>query len=129
MGVLTKIIDWNRSPEGLLTIASLGIEKFRVANHRIEDNGLITGNVEVSEKEVNVQLISQNIINATGREFKNLLPLFSRIGEANPSSIESIYKLADFLNLPYSTRVKILMSENSYEMLELVHNFISPENT
>ena len=128
-GVLTKIVDWNASQEGLLTITALGTEIFMVADHRIEDSGLITGNIEVKDKKNTTLLAAQNIIKTTQGKFKSLLPLFSKIGLAKPSSVESIYRLADSLNLPYSIRVKLLMSENSDQMLELVHNFVLLENT
>ena len=126
-GVLAKIIDWNHSPDGLLQITSLGAKKFTVLNHRIEKNGLITGEIVIKCEKNDVPIVSENVSRALERKFRQILPLLSEIGEENPISIEAVYKLVDLLKLPYSTRVKILMSENLDEMLELVHNFVLPK--
>ena len=129
VGVLAKIIDWDRSADGLLQITASGTEKFTVESYSIENNGLVIGEVEVGNEDNGIELAAQNVSQTIEEKFRDLLPLLTSVRQENLNSVELIYKLADFLSLPYSARVKILMSENLNEMLELVHNFVLPKNT
>lgn len=45
-GTQVRIVDWDRQPDGLLGITVLGEEKFRIHELKVEDDGLVVGEVE-----------------------------------------------------------------------------------
>ncbi|MGI9301553.1 MAG: LON peptidase substrate-binding domain-containing protein, partial [Gammaproteobacteria bacterium] len=55
-GTLAKIFDWESLPDGLLGITASIESKIRIADSRLEPNGLLVGEVEVLEQETDAPL-------------------------------------------------------------------------
>lgn len=130
IGTLARIVDFNQLPEGLLGLATIGGERFRVRTHRRLDDGLNVGEVEWLGVESRSDLPD---------EYAHLAPLLdslmSELGEAyrhverSPMDAGWVsYRLAEVLPLTVESRQFCLELERPLERLRLLDALITRES-
>lgn len=130
MGTLARIVDFNRLPEGLLGLETIGHERFRVRTHRRESDGLNVGEVEWFDGEPSCALPDEYA------HLSQLLEgLLTELGEAYrhvercPMDAAWVgYRLAEILPLTAESRQFCLELERPLERLRLLDALITRES-
>lgn len=130
MGTLARIVDFSRLPEGLLGLATLGGERFRVRAHRVQSDGLNVGEVEWLDAEPASELPDEYA------HLPSLLEsLLAELGEAyrhverQPTDAGWVgYRLAELLPLTIESRQFCLELAQPLERLRLLDALITRES-
>ncbi len=56
MGVVARIADWHQRHDGLLGITAIGVQRFRIASVKVQDNQLTVARVELLENDPVIEL-------------------------------------------------------------------------
>lgn len=130
IGTLARIVDFNRLPEGLLGLETIGGERFRVRAHRRQSDGLDVGEVEWLGLDPPSELPD---------EYAHLAPLLEgllsqlddayRHVERSPRDAAWVgYRLAEVLPLTAASRQFCLELERPLERLRLLDALITRES-
>jgi Lon protease-like protein len=131
IGTLARIVDFNQLPEGLLGLATIGHERFRVRTHHRQADGLNLGTVEWLDTEP--QAVVPGEYEHLAEVLEKLLPELGdhyRHVERNPRDASWVgYRLAEILPLTVESRQFCLELERPLERLRLLDALISREST
>lgn len=124
-GTLARIVDFYTEPGGLLGIAALGGERFRVARTRMRDNGLVHGDVQFRPESPQQPMPAEFGLLATILE-----RLLARSGGPDAAAEQSRYddavwvgyRLAEALPLAAHEHQELLQLDDPLERLQrLMH--------
>ncbi len=127
VGTLARVVDFAQLPEGLLGLATIGHERFRVRAHHRQGDGLNVGEVEWLDDEPSADLPEE--FEHLGQVLEKLLP---ELGEqyshvvSKPRDASWVgYRLAEILPLTAESRQFCLELERPLERLRLLDALIS----
>lgn len=126
-GTLARIVDFSQLPQGLLGLATIGVERFRVRTHRRQNDGLNVGEVDWLEAEPRTELpeeyahlaeVLENLLSELGEEY-------GRIERSSRDASWVGYRLAEILPLTVESRQFCLELEHPLERLRLIDALIT----
>jgi Lon protease-like protein len=130
IGTLARIVDFNQLPEGLLGLATIGGERFRVRSHRVQSDGLNVGEVEwlgldppseLPEEYVHLSELLESLLAELGEAYQHVEP--------SPKDAAWVsYRLAEILPLTVESRQFCLELERPLERLRLLDALITRES-
>ncbi len=126
-GTEAVIEDFGNGADGLLTLQVRGMRRFHVNRTRVRDNGLIVGDVEWREADLDDPLRPEHALLATV-----LQHFLEKVGgehsKAKPAQFDDAawvgWRLAEFLPLSDAQRLSILQEDDPHERLELLLRFM-----
>jgi uncharacterized protein len=128
IGTAARIVDFDQMPDGLLGIACVGEQKFRVESRRVQADGLNTGTVTWLTPEAPAPLPPQHA--HLGQLLRRVLP---QLGEAyrvvQPRFEDASWvgaRLAEILPIGLSDRQECLELDDALARLERLSPFIHP---
>ena len=129
VGTVARVVDFTQLPEGLLGLATVGHERFRVRTHRLEADGLNVGEVDMLEAEPAAELPAEYVHLA--EVLQKLLPelgdQYSHVA-TNPRDASWVgYRLAEILPLTMESRQYCLELEHPLERLRLLDTLIAKQ--
>jgi len=129
VGTVARVVDFTQLPEGLLGLATVGHERFRVRTHRLEADGLNVGEVDMLEAEPAAELPAEYVHLA--EVLQKLLPelgdQYSHVA-TNPRDASWVgYRLAEILPLTMESRQYCLELEHPLERLRLLDALIAKQ--
>lgn len=126
VGTVARVVDFTQLPEGLLGLATVGQERFRVRTHRLEADGLNVGEVDVLDAEPAEELPAEYVHLAEVLE--KLLPelgeQYSHVASKPRDASWVGYRLAEILPLTMESRQFCLELESPIERLRLLDALI-----
>ena len=126
-GTYARIIDWDRSSNGLLGITIQGEQRFRILQSQVLENNLIMGTVDWLAKEVEVELQPRYLVlqgMVADLIMKYQLPFSTDPGRLN-DAVWLSYRLAEILPISLNRKQKLLVMDDSNERMDKLHHWIS----
>jgi Lon protease-like protein len=130
IGTLARIVDFNQLPEGLLGLATIGDQRFRVRSHRVQSDGLNVGEVEwlgldapseLPEEYVHLAELLESLLAELDEAYQHV--------ERSPQDAAWVsYRLAEILPLTVQSRQFCLELERPLERLRLLDALITRES-
>jgi uncharacterized protein len=133
VGCLAKIVDWDMQQLGLLNIRTIGTQRFRTLERRVQKDGLIRADIQPLAADPEVALPDDH--SACGVLIRRLVedlekreddPLKRMV--ASPYEFESAAwvsnRLCEFLPIPLRARQKLMELDDPLARLSLVHQFL-----
>ena len=126
-GTEAVIEDFGSGEDGLLNLHVRGARRFHVNRTRVRDNGLVVGDVESRERDIDDPLRPEHALLATVlRHF--LEKAGGEHSKAGPAQFDDAawvgWRLAEFLPLSDAQRLSILQEDDPHERLELLLRFM-----
>lgn len=129
VGCMAEIIDWDMQQLGVLDIAVIGKQRFRIEASRMEKNGLILAQVLAIGEEPPHPLPKQHQACAT--ILRHIIEHLGVERFAPPlryaDSVWVGYRLAELLPLKRSVRQNMLEMNDSLVRIEILHRFLSQQ--
>jgi Lon protease-like protein len=126
VGTSARIVDFFQMPDGLLGISCIGERKFRVANRRVQSDGLNMGAVEWAPAERSVDLPSEYA--HLGQLLRKVLPELGEIYQAVPKHFDDAAwvsaRLAEILPINLAEKQSCLELDDPVERLARLSPFI-----
>lgn len=129
VGTMVEIIDWDMQQLGVLEIAVIGTQRFRIEASHAEKNGLLMAQVVGIAEESPLPLPKQHQACAT-----ILRRIIEHLGEERfalplryDDSVWVGYRLAELLPLKRSVRQNMLEMNDSLVRIEILHRFLSQQ--
>ena len=130
LGTIARIVDWDMPQAGLLFIKTVGGERFRIIERRLQPDRLQTARV-VPLPEPAPQPVPEALQGA--------LPLLKAIIEdtgseafAEPHRLDDAtwvgYRLAEILPSPSLARQRLLELDDTLSRLEIIHRYLEQHN-
>ena len=130
LGTIARIVDWDMPQAGLLFIKTVGGERFRIIERRLQPDRLQTARV-VPLPEPAPQPVPEALQGA--------LPLLKAIIEdtgseafAEPHRLDDAtwvgYRLAEVLPIPSLARQRLLELDDTLSRLEILHRYLAQHN-
>jgi len=130
LGTIARIVDWDMPQAGLLFIKTVGGERFRIIERRLQPDRLQTARV-VPLPEPAPQPVPEALQGA--------LPLLKAIIEdtgseafAEPHRLDDAtwvgYRLAEVLPIPSLARQRLLELDDTLSRLEITHRYLAQHN-
>jgi Lon protease-like protein len=128
-GTLATIADWDMEQLGILDIVVHGGERFRVREHRVAANGLVTASVE---------LLPDPPVSPIPGDYARLVPMLRALLETlentTPPKPHRFYdaawvafRWAEILPLPRETRLRLLELDDGVARLDAIYRFLEEE--
>lgn len=129
VGCMAEIADWDMRQLGVLDIAVIGAQRFRIEESRTEKNGLIMAQVTRIAEEPPLALPTEHLACAT-----ILRRIIEHLGVerfASPLRYDDCvwvgYRLAELLPLKRSVRQNMLEMNDSLVRIEILHHFLGQQ--
>lgn len=122
VGCTARIIDWDMQQLGVLSLTTVGQERFRIAESSIGTNGLITAKIEIIPAEASIDVpaenrICVNLLRAIVAQVEEkLLPPPHHFNDATWVG----YRLSELLPIPRAAKQKLLELEDSLARLQII---------
>lgn len=126
-GTEAVIEDFGSGADGLLTLQVRGARRFHVRRARVRDNGLVVGEVEWREADIDDPMRPEHALLATV-----LQHFLEKVGgehsKAGPAKFDDAawvgWRLAEFMPLSDAQRLSILQEDDPHQRLELLLRFM-----
>jgi Lon protease-like protein len=122
VGTLAKIASWDMPQLGVLSIIARGERRFRIAERRVQPDGLAVGRVELLAAESDAPVPDA---------YRSCLLLLERINEQHPELLERPHRmdsalwigarLAELLPLPLFLKQELLELDDALARFERIH--------
>ena len=126
-GTEAVIEDFGSGADGLLTLQVRGRRRFHVNRTRVRDNGLVVGDVEWRDADIDDPLRPEHALLATVLQ-RCLEQAGGEHGKAGPAQLDDAawvgWRLTEFLPLSDAQRLSILQEDDPHERLELLLGFM-----
>lgn len=130
VGTLARVVDFTQLPEGLLGLATIGGERFRVRSHHRQADGLNVGDVEFLHEEPVRELPEEfrHLGDVLGKLLPELGEHYAHV-ENRPTDASWVgYRLAEILPLTPESRQYCLELDHPLERLRLLDALINRQN-
>jgi Lon protease-like protein len=129
IGTFARITNWDMPQLGILHLATLGLERFRVQSHAVDGSGLVTGEVVPLPPE------PREALPETCEPLARLLEVIAtRVGPQNfpaerPYDDASWvgYRLAELLPLPLTVKQSMLEINDARLRLQVLQQFLQQQ--
>ncbi len=126
VGCAARIADWDMQQLGVLNIAAIGQERYRILDSSVSSNALITANVEIIAAEPSLP------VPAKSRACVTLLrAILGQIGGKHvppPHHFNDAawvgYRLSELLPIQRAAKQKLLELEDSLSRLEIISRYL-----
>lgn len=124
VGTLATIVDFDRSREGMLLVACIGGDRFRIRERRLQDNALQRADVELLAEATDRVLASRHApLAAFLRQVVNQAGLSGRISPPDidySSCLEVGYRLAEVLPVEKTEQQLLLEMDDPVARLDAI---------
>jgi len=113
-GTFARIVDWQRSDDGLLSIVALGEQRFHVQDMDIERDQLLRGTVQplAPERSAAVPEECEYMNDVLDQLFEHTGELYDNVPKRPDDASWVGYRLAEILSLPLTRRQYFLELED-----------------
>lgn len=113
-GTFARIVDWQRSDDGLLSIVALGEQRFHVQDMDIERDQLLRGSVQplAPERSAPVPEECEYMNDVLDQLFEHTGELYDNVPKRPDDASWVGYRLAEILSLPLTRRQYFLELED-----------------
>lgn len=120
IGTLAKITDWYQGSDGLLGVTAIGLDRFRLIDHRRQDDGLLVGHVEIlpegpvcalPEKYQPLAGILKGVVEELGKLYEDVDKHYDDAGWVS-------YRFAEILPMMPDQKQACLETDDPVERLE-----------
>ena len=126
VGCLAKVINWEMPQLGILSLDTLGLQRFAIEEHRIQENGLIVAKVVSVSLEASQPL--PDTLLACARVLRSII---EKAGEAHfqaPLQFDDAvwvgYRLVEVLPLKSIVKQKMLEMNDPIARLQILQTFL-----
>jgi len=125
MGCLVEIVDWGQDDSGLFTIVAKGIQKFRVTESVVADDGLLVGKVVLLDKEPYAAVPNAHceLVNL----LKSILAKQNSLEYKNPDYNDATWvggRLAEVLPISADIRQTLFVIDDPLERLRVINDLL-----
>lgn len=126
VGCTTRIVEWDMQQLGILSVKTLGEQRFRILDTRVTDAGLARASVELIPREVDVPMPAEYV--ACVRLLESIIVEQGENVMASPLRFESCAwvgsRLAELLPLPLAAKQKLLELDNALQRVKILHRLL-----
>jgi hypothetical protein len=122
-GTEALIEDFGTGEDGLLTLQVRGVRRFHVARTRVRDNGLIVGEVEWRQADLDDPLRPEHALLATVLQhfLEKIGGEHNKVSNARFDDAAWVgWRLAEFLPLEDAQRLSVLQEDDPHERLSML---------
>lgn len=118
-GTFAKIVDWDRSGDGLLTVLALGTARFRVHHTRVQPDQLLIGSCQVLEEPGVAQPADAiDLLNLVDSLLQQLAPHYTQVPVCRDDAAWVGYRLSELMPLPNTRKQRLLELDDPLERLD-----------
>jgi Lon protease-like protein len=129
IGCLAEIRDWDMQQLGVLSIKTRGTRRFRIADSRVEPDGLIRAKAEPIADDAPVAIRAE--YSRLSAIMQDILPRVPAELVPEPHAFEDATwlsnRLAELLPIPPLARQKLMELEDSDMRLEIIYRFLGQQ--
>ncbi len=125
-GILIEIVDWDRDDSGLFLIVTQGVQKFRTISTKINQSGLMEGEVEMLPLEQKTFIPARylELAELLHRALENVGPLLDYTEADFTDAVWVSGRLVELLPMTAELRHEMVAIDDPLERLEALQNFI-----
>ena len=126
IGCTARITDWDMQQLGVLSLTTVGEERFRITASRIAANGLVTAEIESIATEPGIDVPQENRVCVSllraivAQVEEKLLPPPHHFNDAAWVG----YRLSELLPIPRAAKQKLLELDDSVSRLQIITMYL-----